>query len=100
LTRLENGTTLHGKGSTGMADRMTVPFTEPDGTITKAIGILVKVVKADVQQSEYILEDGTKLHISQTVVHAVKLDGKTDNGDPIYAVLAQQTLSVIPQIKE
>jgi hypothetical protein len=83
-----------------MADRMKVPFINPDGTITQKIGTLVKVTKTDEQWSEYSLEDGTKLRMKQTIINVVKLDDKNDNGDPMYSIQSQQTLSVVPQIKE
>jgi hypothetical protein len=83
-----------------MADRMKVPFINPDGTIVQKIGTLVKVAKADEPWSEYSLEDGTKLRMKQTIVNVVKLDDKNDSGDPVYSIQSQQTLSVVPQIKE
>jgi hypothetical protein len=83
-----------------MADRMKVPFVNQDGTVTHKAGTLVKVTKADEPWSEYSLEDGTTLRMKQTIVNVVKLDEMDDNGEPVYSIQSQQTLSVIPQIKE
>lgn len=84
-----------------MADKIKVPFLNPDGTITQEIGTLVKVTEANEPWSEYILEDGTKLRMKQTVVSVAKLNATgAGDDDPIYSVQSQQTLSVIPQIKE
>jgi hypothetical protein len=82
-----------------MADRMKVPILNPDGTVSQKMGTLVKVARADEPWSEYSLEDGTRLRMKQTVVNVVKLDDRDDNGEPIYSIQSQQTLSVIPQIK-
>jgi hypothetical protein len=83
----------------GMADRTKVPFFNPDGTITQEIGTVVNVVHSDEPWSEYILEDGSKLRIKQTVVNVVKLDKTADNDEPIYSIQSQQTLSVLPRIQ-
>jgi hypothetical protein len=83
-----------------MADRIKVPIFNPAGTTVQEIGTVVKVIQSDEPWSEYILEDGTKLRMKQTVVNVVKLDKVDDHGDPIYSIQSQQTLSVIPQIKE
>jgi hypothetical protein len=80
--------------------RVKVPTINPDGTITHKIGDLVKVVQAVEPWAEYSLEDGTRLRMKQTIVKVVKLDDKDDNGDPVYSVESQQTLSVIPQVEE
>jgi hypothetical protein len=79
---------------------MKVPFLSPDGTVTPKIGTLVKVVEASEPWSEYRLEDGTKLRMKQTIINVVRLDEKDDNGNPMYSIQSQQTLSVVPQIKE
>jgi hypothetical protein len=83
-----------------MADRMKVPYINQDGIVTYKIGTLVKIVQSDEPWSEYSLEDGTRLRMKQTIVNVVRLDEKDDNGEPIYSIQSQQTLSVIPQIKE
>jgi hypothetical protein len=83
-----------------MADRMRVPIFNPDGTVSQKTGTLVQVNRANEPWSEYILEDGTKLRMKQTIVNVVKLDDTNDSGDPVYSIQSQQTLSVIPQIKE
>jgi hypothetical protein len=83
-----------------MADRMKVPTINPDGTITQKTGILVKITQSHEPWSEYSLEDGTKLRMKQTILNVVKMDDTDDSGEPVYSVQSQQTLSVIPQIKE
>jgi hypothetical protein len=83
-----------------MADRMKVPIFNPDGSTAQETGTLIKVIQSDEPWSEYSLEDGTKLRMKQTVVNVVKLDKAADNGEPIYSIQTQQTLSVIPQIQE
>jgi hypothetical protein len=79
---------------------MRVPFVGPDGAITQETGTLVNVVKTDEPWSEYVLEDGTKLRMKQTVINVVRLDDKDDNGNPMYSIQSQQTLFVIPQVEE
>jgi hypothetical protein len=83
-----------------VADRIKVPFFNPDGTVTQKIGTLVKVVEAAEPWSEYSLEDGTKLRMKQVIINVVRMDDKDDNGDFMYSVQSQQTLVVVPQIKE
>jgi hypothetical protein len=83
-----------------MADRVKVPIFNPDGTTAQELGTIVKVVQSDEPWSEYTLEDGTKLRMKQVVVNVVKLDKVDDSGNPIYSIQSQQTLSVIPQVKE
>jgi hypothetical protein len=83
-----------------MADKMRVPVINQDGTMTHKIGTLVKLIRSDEPWSEYHLEDGTKLRMKQTIINVVKLDEENDNGDPVYSIQSQQTLSVIPKIKE
>jgi hypothetical protein len=83
-----------------MADRMRVPVVNPDGTVSQKTGTLVEIVQSNEPWSEYALEDGTKLRIKQTIVNVVKMDDEADNGDPVYSIQSQQTLSVIPKIKE
>jgi hypothetical protein len=83
-----------------MTDRMKVPTINPDGTITQKTGTLIRVIQSDEPWSEYSLEDGTKLRMKQTIINVVKMDDKDDNGEPMYSIQSQQTLSVIPQIEE
>jgi hypothetical protein len=83
-----------------MADKMRVPILKPDGTVAHEIGTLVKVVEANEPWSEYTLEDGTRLRMKQTIITAVRLNDKDDNGDPMYSIQSQQTLSVITKVEE
>jgi hypothetical protein len=82
-----------------MADKMRVPFVNPDGSTSQEIGTLMEVSDSKEPWSDYTLEDGTKIRIKQTLVSVAKLDGKTaPNGDPVYAVQSQQTMSIFPKI--
>jgi hypothetical protein len=82
-----------------MADKIKVPFMNPYGPMSHEIGTLMKVTESAEPWSEYMLEDGTRIRIKQTLVSVAKLDSKTDpNGDPVYAVQSQQTMSVFPKI--
>jgi hypothetical protein len=82
-----------------MTNKMKVPFVNPDGSMSHEIGTLMEVSEFKEPWSEYILEDGTKIRIKQTLVSVAKLDGKTaPNGDPVYAVQSQQTMSIFPKI--
>ena len=82
-----------------MADKMKVPFTAPDGSVNQEIGTLVEVTNYDEPWSEYTLEDGARIRTKQTLLHIVRLDDKkTTNGDPVYVVQTQQTMSLIPKI--
>jgi hypothetical protein len=83
-----------------MADRIKVPIFNPDGSTNQETGTLIKVIQSEEPWSENSLEDGTKIRMKQTVVNVVKLDKPADNGEPIYSIQTQQTLSVIPQIQE
>jgi hypothetical protein len=83
-----------------MSNRMKVPFISPDGGITQETGTLVNVVKTHEPWSEYDLEDGTKLRMKQTVINVVRLDDRDDDGNPMYSIQSQQTLSVIPRVEE
>jgi hypothetical protein len=82
-----------------MADKIKVPFKNPDGSVSQEIGTLMKVTESDEPWAEYALEDGAKIRIKQTLVSVTKLDGKTaQNGDPVYVVQLQQTMSIFPKI--
>lgn len=82
-----------------MADKMKVPFVNPDGSMTQKIGTLMEITDSKEPWSEYTLADGTKIRIKQTLISVAKLDGKTaPNGDPVYAVRSQQTMSIFPKI--
>jgi hypothetical protein len=82
-----------------MADKMKLPFVNPDGSTSQEIGTVLNVTDSKEPWSEYTLEDGTKLRIKQTLVNIVKLDDKkAPNGDPVYLVQGQQLMSVIPKI--
>jgi hypothetical protein len=82
-----------------MADKMKVPFANPDGTVSQEIGTLMEVTDSREPWSEYILADGTKIRFKQTLVNIIRLDDKRNpNGDPIYVVQSQQTMSIIPKI--
>jgi hypothetical protein len=82
-----------------MADKMRVPFINPDGSVSQEIGTLMNVIDSNEPWSEYALEDGTKIRIKHTLVSIAKLEGKTaPNGDTVYSVQLQQAMSVIPKI--
>jgi len=82
-----------------MADKMRVPFMNPDGSVSQEVGILMEVTDSKEPWSEYTLEDGTKIRIKQTLVNIIRMEGKSaPNGDPIYSVQLQQTMSIIPKI--
>jgi len=82
-----------------MADKMKVPFLNPDGSVSQEIGILMEVADSKEPWSEYTLVDGTKIRIKQTLMNIVRLEGKTaPNSDPVYSVQLQQIMSVIPKI--
>jgi hypothetical protein len=88
------------EGKLNMAIRTKVPILNPDGKIIEEVGTLVEVVQSKEPWSEYELEDGTKLRIKQTVVNVIKLDRVSDSGVPVYFIQSQQTVSIIPQIKD
>ena len=82
-----------------MAGKMKVPFTNPDGSISQEIGTIMEVTDEKEPWSEYTLEDGTKIRIKPTLINIIRLEGKTaPNGDPMYSIQLQQTMSVIPNI--
>jgi hypothetical protein len=82
-----------------MADKMRVPFANPDGVVSQEIGTLMEVTDSKEPWSEYTLEDGTKIRFKQTLVNIIRLDNKKNlNGDPVYVVQSQQTMSIIPKI--
>ena len=82
-----------------MADKMRVPFENPDGTVSQEIGTLMEITNSEEPWSEYILEDETKIRFKQTLVNIIRLDNKKNpNGDPVYVVQSQQTMSIIPKI--
>lgn len=82
-----------------MADKMKVPFADPNGSVSQEIGTLMEVTDSKEPWSEYTLGDGTKVRLKQTLVNIIKLDDKKNlDGDPIYVVQSQQTMSIIPKI--
>jgi hypothetical protein len=82
-----------------MADKMTVPLINPDGSSSQEIGTLMEITESKEPWSEYTLENGTKIRCKQTVVSIVELDNqKNQNGVPVYVIQAQQLMNVIPKI--
>jgi hypothetical protein len=82
-----------------MADKMKIPFANPDGSMSQEIGTLMEVTDTKEPWSEYTLEDGTKIRSRQAVLNIIRLDNKKSiNNEPVYVVQAQQTMSVIPKI--
>lgn len=82
-----------------MADKMKVPLYNPDGSASHEIGTIMEIKESKEPWSEYTLEDGTKIRTKQTVINIVKLDNKKDaNGDDIYVIQGQQTISMLPKI--
>jgi len=82
-----------------MSDKMKVPFQNPDGSVSQEIGTLMEVTETKEPWSEYTLGDGTKIRSKQTVINIIRLDNKKDaNGEPVYVLQANQTMSLIPKI--
>jgi hypothetical protein len=82
-----------------MADKVKVPLMNPDGTTSQEIGTLVEVTESKEPWSEYTLEDGTKIRLKQTLVNVIRLDDKKNlNGEPVYSIQSQPTMSIIPKI--
>lgn len=82
-----------------MADKMKVPFTNPDGSVSQETGTRLEITDSKEPWSEYTLEDGTKIRSRQAVINIVKLDDKKNaNGEPVYVVQGHQTMSIIPKI--
>jgi hypothetical protein len=84
-----------------MADKVKVPFRNPDGSTSQEIGTLMETSTSEEAWSVYTLADGTKIRLRQTLVQAVRLDNKKNqNGEPVYSIQSQPTISVIPKIGE
>jgi hypothetical protein len=67
--------------------------------VSQEIGTRVEITDAKEPWSEYTLEDGTKIRSRQAVVNIIRLDNKKNaNGEPVYIVQGQQTMSFIPKI--
>jgi hypothetical protein len=82
-----------------MADKIKVPLVNPNGTTSHEIGTLMEVIESKEPWSEYVLEDGTKIRLKQTLVNVVRLDDKKNlNGEPVYSIQSQPTMSIIPKI--
>jgi hypothetical protein len=82
-----------------MADKVKVPLVNPDGTTSQEIGTLVEVIESKEPWSEYTLKDGTKIRLKQTLVNVIRLDDKKNlNGEPVYSIQSQPTMSIIPKI--
>jgi hypothetical protein len=82
-----------------MADKVKVPLVNPDGTMSQEIGTLMEVTESREPWSEYVLEDGTKIRLKQTLVNVIRLDDKKNqNGEPVYSIQSQPTMSIIPKI--
>jgi len=82
-----------------MADKVKVPLMNPDGSMSQEIGTLMEVTDSKEPWSEYTLEDGTKIRLKQTLVNVVRLDNKKNpNGEPVYSIQSQPTMSIIPKI--
>jgi len=82
-----------------MADKMMVPYRNPDGTESQEIGTLMEITETKEPWSEYTLEDGTKIRSRQAIINIIRLDNKKNaKGDPVYLVQGNQTMSIIPKI--
>jgi hypothetical protein len=82
-----------------MADKVKVPYRNPDGSMSQEIGTLMAVTDSKEPWSEYTLEDGTKIRLKQTLVNVIRLDDrKNPNGEPVYSIQSQPTMSIIPRI--
>jgi hypothetical protein len=81
-----------------MADKVKVPFRNPDGSTSQEIGTLMEVTDSKEPWSEYTLEDGTKIRLKQALVSVVRLDSKKNaNGEPVYSIQSQPTMSIFPK---
>jgi len=81
-----------------MADKVKVPFRNPDGSMSQEIGTLMEIREPKEQWSEYMLDDGTKIRLKQALVSVVKLDNKKNqNGEPVYSIQSQPTVLVFPK---
>ena len=79
-----------------MADKVKVPYKNPDGSMSQEIGTLMEVTDSKEPWSEYTLEDGTKIRFKQALV---RLDNKKNpNGDPVYSIQSQPTMSIFPKL--
>ncbi|MDR1787999.1 MAG: hypothetical protein LBR16_06080 [Treponema sp.] len=82
-----------------MADKVRVPVMNPDGSTSQEIGTLMEVKDPKEPWSEYTLDDGTKIRLKQTLVQVVRLDNKKNpNGEPIYSIQSQPTMTIIPKM--
>jgi hypothetical protein len=82
-----------------MADKVKIPYRNPDGSTIHEIGTLMDVTDSKEPWSEYTLEDGTKIRLKQTLVNVIRLDNrKNSNGEPVYSIQSQPTISIIPKI--
>ena len=82
-----------------MADKMMIPFTNPDGSVSQEIGTLMEITDSKEPWSEYMLEDGTKVRYKNTVLYITRLDNKkNENGEPVYVVHGQQAVAIIPKM--
>lgn len=82
-----------------MADKVKVPFRNPDGSTSQEVGTLMEVTDSKEPWSEYTLEDGTKIRLKQTLVNVIRLDGrKNQNGESVYSIQSQPTISIFPKV--
>jgi hypothetical protein len=81
-----------------MADKIKVPFSNPDGSTSQENGTLMNVTDSKEPWSEYVLEDGTKIKIKQAVGNIVKLDRKNPDGTPVYMLQGQPVMFIVPKL--
>jgi hypothetical protein len=81
-----------------MADKVKVPFRNPNGSTSQEVGTLMEVKDSKESWSEYTLDDGTKIRLRQALVSVVRLDNKKNqNGEPVYSIQSQPAASVFPK---
>ncbi|MCL2557706.1 MAG: hypothetical protein FWE09_04440 [Treponema sp.] len=64
-----------------MAEKMKVPYTHPDGSVTTEVGALIDVIESKEPWSEYALADGTKIRKKEALVSLIKYEGIIDPDD-------------------
>jgi hypothetical protein len=79
-----------------MGEKIKVFIPSPDGQAKEAIGELMNIIEAKEPWSEYLLEDGTKIRVRQSVVSITKTDLKNQDSIPIYVVQSQPLVLTIP----
>jgi hypothetical protein len=68
-----------------MAEKMKIRVPDPKaGNLSEAIDENMDILESKEPQSEYVLEDGTKIKTKQAAINIVKLDLKNPDGTPVY----------------